>query len=85
MGPKKGQGLRSAIVADERRLRDEAAQDNSNHRLGLCQQQLALLVVVLIAPFETGLIGFAWLLAVATKNQKTTAGAIKFARYIDSF
>jgi hypothetical protein len=37
-----------------------AAQDPGNHRLGFCQQQLALLVAVLIAPFETGLIRFAW-------------------------
>jgi hypothetical protein len=41
------------------RRRRFAAQDNSNHCLGLRQQQLALLLAVLIAPFEAGLIGLA--------------------------
>jgi hypothetical protein len=54
-----GRGCARRFLLIRRRSRF-AAQDHGNHRLRFCQQQLALLVAVLIAPFETGLIWFAW-------------------------
>jgi hypothetical protein len=50
-----------ALAAFRGRGTGDGAGRNGNQRLRFCQQQLALLVAVLIAPLETGLIGFAWL------------------------
>jgi hypothetical protein len=55
----RGRGFARRFLRITRHRRRFAAQHHGNHRLWFGQQQLALLIAVLIAPFETRLIGFA--------------------------
>jgi hypothetical protein len=63
-----------------RRRSGFAAQDHGNHRLGLGQHQLALLVAILIAPFQAGLIGFAGL-----KSLREPGRRWRFRRGLERF